>query len=42
MQLHRKFLARANLGALRLASEAGTRLEDVPNNWNSPYVTNRY
>ena len=39
MELHRKFMGKANLAAIRLASEAGHRLEDVPNNWNSAYVS---
>lgn len=39
MELHKKFLSKANLAAIRLASEAGTRLEQIPNNWNSAYVS---
>ena len=40
MELHKKYLGKANVGAIRLASEGGTRLEDIPNNWNSAYVPN--
>lgn len=40
MELYHKFLAKAKVSAIRLASESGTRLEDIPNNWNSPYVSN--
>lgn len=39
MELHRKFMGKADLGAIRLSSETGHRIEDVPNNWNSAYVT---
>lgn len=39
MELHRKFMGKANLGAIRLASESGNRIEDVPNNWNPAHVT---
>jgi len=38
MELHRKFMGKAQLSAIRLASESGSRLEDIPNNWNSSYV----
>lgn len=40
MELYHKFMARAQLGAIRLASESGNRLEDIPNNWNAPHVSN--
>lgn len=34
MQLHYKFMARADMLALRLASETATKLEQIPNNAN--------
>lgn len=39
MDLHRKYLGKAHIAALRLETEGGTRLEDIPNNWNAAYVS---
>lgn len=39
MDLYKRFMSKAHVGAVRLASESGTRLEDIPSNWNSSYVS---
>lgn len=38
MELYHKYLSRANLHALRLAPGDVNRLDQIPSNWNGPYI----
>lgn len=39
MALHRKFMSRANLSALRLVPDERLSLSMIPNNWNASHIS---